>query len=333
MKNQSASNSSGVSRVWRWLLSIACLGLAGWVVQLRHEIDDLKTAATDAEARAKDAVQAAKAANADAKRWQAVAASDVAPAGNEPEPALASDDAATQAESKRRVDAQAAAALMNNPAMRDIINSQQAVLTQVTYKDLMDRFNLKPEERDYFQKLLIKKQTDLVNLGMSMMNPALSPQDRMAIVQQLRESQTTGVAQIQEFLNDDADFAAYQAYQQQETERREVGLFESAVAQSEPLDTAKADALAATMADERKNYPFTVDFYNDTSLGQPQNLNAATVNKFFEEQAGFENQVAAKAAEILSPTQLQAFRQNQAASRAMLRSKLNFVVQSASGGQ
>ncbi len=315
------------------LLSLACFGLVAWVLDLRHEIDQMKTATADAESRAAASARAAKTAAADARRWQAVAASDLGAAKNEPAPATPDEAEAAKAEHKRKVDADAAAAIMNNPAMRDIINSQQAVLTEVTYKDLMDRLNLSPAERDYFQKLLVKKQTDLVNLGMAMMNPGLSPQDRMGVLQQLRDSQSTGVAQIQEFLNDDSDFAAYQAYQQQETERREVGLFESAVAQSEPLEPAKADALAGLMAQERQNYPFTVDFYNDAMLARPQNLTSDVVNKFFEEQQGFQDQVAAKAADILSPAQLQAFRQNQAATRAMMKTKLNFVVQGVSAGQ
>jgi len=57
------------------------------------------------------------------------------------------------------------------------------------------------------------------------------------------------------------------------------------------------------------------------------------VNKFLDEQAQYQAQVADKAAALLTPTQLQAFKQNQAAMRQMTKMQMSNIVQMSGGGQ
>jgi hypothetical protein len=76
-----------------------------------------------------------------------------------------------------------------------------------------------------------------------------------------------------------------------------------------------------------------VDFYNKVNFGNPAVLNMPTVNTFLDEQAQFQGQVADKAAALLNPAQLQAFKQNQAAMRQMTKMQMSNIVQMSSGGQ
>jgi len=112
-----------------------------------------------------------------------------------------------------------------------------------------------------------------------------------------------------------------------------VGMFEGALTSGDSLDPATSDALANLQSEERKNFSFTVDFYNQENLGNPAVLNTTAVQTFLDEQTRFQAQVAGKVAELLTSAQLQVFKQNQAAVRQMSSMQLNSIVQMAGGGR
>lgn len=230
-------------------------------------------------------------------------------------------------ESKRRVDTEAMSSLVKSPMMQKIMASQTTAVLQMTYGRLMDHLELSGEEREYLQRLLVEKQTNLQNLGMQLMNPGLSGDDRSAIMTNLTEAWKSGEAKIREFLNDEADYAYYQIYNKQEPERKEVGMFEGSLKEGELLDAATSDALANLQSESRKNFPFTVDFYNQENFGKPGILNSGAVQTFLDEQTKFQAGVAEKAADLLSPAQLQVYKQNQAAVRQMANMQLNSIIQ------
>lgn len=192
---------------------------------------------------------------------------------------------------------------------------------------------LAPNEHDYLLGLLVEKQTNLQNLGIQLMNPGLTDESRAAILKQLSDTWTQGETKIREFLNDDADFAYYQSYSQQEPERKEIGMFEATLPEGNSLSPATADALAALQNEARKDFPFTVDFYDQQNFGNPAVLNTASVQRFLDEQVRFQSQVAERAASLLPPDQLALFKQNQSAVRQMSAMQLNSIVQLAGGGQ
>jgi len=84
--------------------------------------------------------------------------------------------------------------------------------------------------------------------------------------------------------------------------------------------------------DSRKSYPFTVDFYNKQNWVNPQVLNPPAVGKFLDEQTQFQAQTAQQAAQMLTPAQLQAYEQNQAAVRQMMKMQLSSLIQMSGGG-
>ncbi|MFN0126401.1 MAG: hypothetical protein ACKV19_06945 [Verrucomicrobiales bacterium] len=152
-------------------------------------------------------------------------------------------------------------------------------------------------------------------------------------MQQLSDAWTNGETKIREFLNDDADFAYYQKYSNQEPERKEIGMFEATLPDGNSLSPGTADALAALQNDARKAFPFTVDFYDQQNFGNPAVLNTASVQRFLDEQARFQSQVAQRAASLLPPDQLALFKQHQSAVRQMSAMQLNSIVQLAGGGK
>ncbi|MGI8602243.1 MAG: hypothetical protein ACR2OZ_04505 [Verrucomicrobiales bacterium] len=239
--------------------------------------------------------------------------------------------AAARAESKRRVNREEMAAMLKSPVMQKILASQTSALMQMTYDRLMNRLQLSPEERDYFQRLLVEKQSNVQNLGMQFLNADLPAEERQALVKKIEEAWTAGEAKIREFLNDETDFAYYQTYNHQEAERKEVGMFEASLPEADTLDAARSDNLANLQSEARKDFHFTVDFYDQRNFGNPTVLNSAAVQRFLDEQTEFQSQVAEKAAALLTPSQLAAFKQNQAAMRQMMNMQLTSIVQMANG--
>jgi len=314
-------------------LAVACLilmALLAWVQSQSSALNaanaDLKKSLAASEKRARDA-------EADAVHWRRQTESLLAFTGrsavNPGNPA----DISTAANHKRNFNPAELSAFATSKGMQNVMASQQAAIIAMTYKDLLDRFKLSPEERDYMQKLLLDRQMIQVTNGMQMMNPGLTPDERAALGQQIMQGVQADDARIHDFLNSDADAAAYQSYHQQEPERAEVGMFESSLSADNALDPATADSLAGLLANARKNFPFTVDFNNNANFANPAVLNTPTVNKFLDEEAQLQAQVTEKAAALLTPAQLQAFKQNQATLSQMTKMKLSNIVQMSGGGQ
>jgi len=322
------------SRIPLLLLGGLCAGLAIWATQLHSEVKDLSDENTVTQKKLESADRLLKTASAAAKKWSDLQVRQVQSSERAAAITLAPDSTeAAKAEHKRNVNAEEVASMVKNPAMRSLISSQQAAMIQMTYRDLLDQLKLSPDERDYMQKLLLERQMAAVNPGMQLMNPTLSSDERAALIQQIQDGVAASSAKIHDFLNDETDYTTFQNYSKQEPERTEVGMFESSLGGADALDPAKADALAGLLGDSRKNFPFTVDFYNHSNFGNPRVLNTATVNKFLDEQAQYQSQVAEKAADLLTPSQLEAFRQNQGTQRQMMKMQLTNIVQMAGGGQ
>jgi hypothetical protein len=306
------------------ILALACLGLGLWAWSLSGQVGSLQKDDDDLRSKLAKTEQRARADASEVSLLRALTphnAAGVAISATNPA------DAANSAR-KRNLNPDEMAALIKNPAMQSIISSQQGAMMQMAYRDLMDKLKLSPEERDYMQKLLVAKQMDKMNIGMQYLNPALSADDKAAIGQQFVQAQQADDANMHTFLNSDADFAAYQAYSQQMPEHTEVGMVETALAgSSEPLDANTADALVNLMDTTRQNFSFTVDFNNESNFGNPALITSDNVNTFLDQETQYQAQVADKAAQLLTPAQLDAFKQNQAAMMQMTKQKLNSILQ------
>ncbi len=296
-----------------------CAGLAGWLVQSRSEINDLKAAQADLTQKLDAETKRTRVASAEAANSRKQMGNVIGEAG-----ALQKAVDAEKAANKRNFTKEELATLSKNPALQSLIASQQSAIIDMTYSAMLDRFKLAPDERDYLEKLLMEKQMVQVSLGMQMMNSALSPEERMALGRQIGQGIQESNAKIRNFLNNDQDYAYYTDYAKQEPERLEVGMFTQSVG---GLDATTSESLATMLSEERASYPFTVNFYDHSNFGNPAYLNAATINKFLDEQTQFQATVAEKAAGLLTPAQQEAFKQNQTAVRQMTKMQLNSIIQ------
>ncbi len=224
-------------------------------------------------------------------------------------------------------------AALQDPRVHDAILAQQANAAAVIFADLFKHLQLSPDQRDRLLKLLVEKQTNQAEYSLKMMDASLSNAARSQLVQQLQTANDSADAQIRDFFNNDADYAFYQSYVQQEPERMEVSALTDTLASANlPLDPAQADALVNLMYQERANFKFTLDFYDQTKLN-PQSITGPAADTFLQEQEQLQNQIAQRAAGMLTSEQMTIFRQNQANMRQLMQTNLTMARQLAVSGQ
>ena len=78
------------------------------------------------------------------------------------------------------------------------------------------------------------------------------------------------------------------------------------------LDPTQVDALFNLMYEERSNFKFAEDLSDAPALLDPKDLTPETIAEYLTAEEQLQNQIAAKAADILTPAQLDAFKRNQA---------------------
>ncbi len=309
------------------VLSLLCIILAGGTIYSLSQLRDLESAQADMQKKLDAEAKEAKDLAADAAHWRKQRDNLLGQNSNASKPADADKSA-----SKRILSQDELKTLVKNPMMQSMIASQQSAAIAMTYSAMLDHFKLAPEERDYLQKLLVDKQMVQVNLGMQMMNASMSPEDRAALGQQIGQGMADDDAKIKTFLNDDKDYAYYQTYTQQEPERLEVGMLQTSLGDN-ALSADQSEALANLLSDSRNSYPFTVNFYDHRNFGNPGVINSTSINKFLDEQTQFQASLVEKAAGLLTPAQLEAFKQNQANVRQMTRMQMNSIQQLTGSGQ
>ncbi len=209
-------------------------------------------------------------------------------------------------------------ALLQNPKTRDLIAAEQRRLMEATYADLIKSFDLNAEEHAHFINLLVNKQFAQMDLGSALMSADLDPEARAALTKKLQDSMIVADDKIQEFLNNDEDFAAYKNYSDQQPERVQLQSLDSSLAGAgQPLSTDQKTALLNAMYKERKNFDFPVA--NGAAADTPVS------EQILQQQERLQAQIEVRAAQILTPAQLKVFQAGQAASRQSMRAGTQMV--------
>lgn len=226
----------------------------------------------------------------------------------------------------------AMAAMMDNPAMKDLMVAQQKAQLDLFFKGLYEKLNLSPEELEHFKGLLTELQMVNVESGMKLMSGDLTGPEREALFKKIKEDQEAGKARIKEFLNDESDYAYYEFYSTTLNERMTTsGLNKTLAEKGIPLDAGQEESLVQLMYDERQKIDYEFD-YNDQNNIDPTTLTAESVTRFLAQQDQLQGNVAASAATLLTPEQQEIFAQSQQQMRAMQEMGLNMAQQMFNSG-
>ncbi len=200
--------------------------------------------------------------------------------------------------------------MMSNPAMKEMVKSQQKGIMESVYGDLINAFEFGDEERKHFMNLLVERQLAGMDEGMQMMS-VKSVEEREALAASAEEKKDVITEQIKTFLNGGEDYDRFEVYSKQMPERQQMtGLKAAMEAAGAPLESEKVESLVEVMHEARTSFPFDHDFNNEADMDVSK-LTSANVNRFVEQSQQLNRSILERAGEILDETQLGIFQTTQ----------------------
>jgi hypothetical protein len=204
--------------------------------------------------------------------------------------------------------------MMKNPAMREMAKQQQLAMQDMIYSDLYSALHLNDEDKAYFRQLLAARTGFQADAGMRLMDSSLTPEARQAIVDEMKQQNDQGDANIRTFLDNDADYQLYQHYQQTASERIFLTMNQGAF-DADPLTPEQQTQLIDTMhnaAISSGNSPG-----NYAAPFDPSKFTQAAMDEQLQRLDRQAQAINTAAAAFLSAQQLQILNQIQASQRNM----------------
>ncbi|MGH8047376.1 MAG: hypothetical protein ACREKL_09030 [Chthoniobacterales bacterium] len=204
------------------------------------------------------------------------------------------------------------ASMMDNPAMRKMMSTQQRRMLEENYADLLTQFHFTADEREQFLNLLSAKE--MLNMDYSVKVMKAAPEDREALSDELHKATENADDDLREFFNNDADFATYENYRKQLVQRSELReLAPDMNSIHQPLSADQEKSLLDIMSAEQKAAPSTANNMED-----PTNM-PETMDRMIKEQELLQKRIAARAATVLTTGQLEVLQRTQVKNLEMLK--------------
>lgn len=214
--------------------------------------------------------------------------------------------------------------MLEAPGMKDLMKQQGLIQIEMIYGKLFERFQLTSEEKENFKQLLSARFAAQQDLGLKMMDSDLSAEQRKQFTGEYEAAKKASDASIQTFLSNEADYQAFQHWEDTQPERMQ---FEMMGGRShfssvgEPLSPEHEQQLIDIMAAERKAPSALPDLSKPENFS-PENMTEEKVQQQLR-NLDLQNQaIAQKAAAFLSPAQLQALSKLQQQTRTMAETGL-----------
>jgi hypothetical protein len=168
------------------------------------------------------------------------------PARTKSRPAVDPSVAATAPKPEEDSMAKTVRKMFDNPAGKSLMNQQTKMVVGMMYQDFISTLKLSNDEQEYFKDLMSKDVSSQQELGMKMMGA--TPEEQKTLVAELEKRKEENKAEIEKFLNNDADVKAFETYQQRMPEHQQVAGIRAVMSGAgEPLDAATEGKLVDAM--------------------------------------------------------------------------------------
>lgn len=215
--------------------------------------------------------------------------------------------------------------MLKNPAMKEMMATQQMILFDQQYAGLMEQLQLQGTEKDAFKQIIVDGIKAQSGLGLKLMDESLSPEQRNAIAKEITDSKQATDQQVRTFLNDESDFQAYRNWEETKTERLQINAQKTTFAAAgAPLDARQEQQLLEAMVAVRKQPKPGV---NLTQGLTPEAVSQQMANYDLDAQ-----QLYNRAAGFLSPAQLETFQQIQQQQRGLQEAGLKMATMAGGSG-
>jgi hypothetical protein len=208
--------------------------------------------------------------------------------------------------------------ILENPAMKEMIKAQQKAtigpVIDKQYAEFFQQMNLTPEQWATMKELLEKKILAGLDAGLAMMDGSLYGAQRAELSKQAKSANDDADAQIKQFLGDE-NYKTFQDYEKTSPYRTAVGQFSDQLAGSAtPLSEDQQAQLIQAMSDEQSGFKFTKNFGNKNPANGDY---AARINQYAMEKEKLDQRVLARAQQVLTPEQAEAFQKYQTTQRTL----------------
>lgn len=206
--------------------------------------------------------------------------------------------------------AEGLAKMMGDPKMRDMMKAQARMGIDMMYRDLFDLLNLPEPQRTQFEKLITEKATAGMDAGFALMSGDKTAEEKKAAGEEVKAKTEEIEKKIKDLLGQE-DYDRVKRYEDSTMERMQIKTFSNMLATKDlTLDEATETKLMDAMYQEREKFPFAKNFV-DQHNPDISRFTAENAAKFGEEYAQLNQKIAERATGILSPAQLEVFRQSQ----------------------
>ena len=198
--------------------------------------------------------------------------------------------------------------MMQDPAMKKMVRSQQRATLDMMYSGLFKQLRLSPDRQTALTDVMLDAQMHQVENAGSLLDGAEGTDPAKARLA-MEESKKSTDARIKELLGDE-HFAEYQDYQQNIGERMQVSQLQSQMeAANLPLQEPQVAQIMQVMQEERQRVPLVLPTGQNVNPADLKALmNAENLEKQLQWQEDFNQRVLERASAVLTPDQLKVYR-------------------------
>lgn len=220
--------------------------------------------------------------------------------------------------------------LFKDPAMKEMIKAQQKAfigpMIQKNYADFFKQLNLTSEQADHLKELLQQKMLVSADQGMAMLDGTKTLEELKQAGKDIKAETDALDQSIKEFLGDE-NYKNFKEYETSLPSRMSLNQFRDQVAGSESrLDAAQEQQLLNAMQDTRSSFKWTTDYQKNPGDGNfAEMFNEDRMNKHFQEQIDYDNQLVERAKSFMNGQQLTAFQEFLKTQRTMQEAGLKMA--------
>ncbi len=203
----------------------------------------------------------------------------------------------------------ALAGMMKNPYMKETMKAQQKVAVEQMYGDLLKSLNLTDEQKRQFHEMLVERQQFMAEAGITMMSG--TPEEKKKAMDLMKDAKA-GYEQVVHDLFGAETAEAFKQYEDRLPEHSSLAMFKSALPVADAMNAQQESDLVAALYQERKNVP--ADSLLNKQRGQapdPAQMTEEKIAQTLQQMEQLQQRNLARAATILTPAQLEQFKQYQ----------------------
>jgi hypothetical protein len=193
--------------------------------------------------------------------------------------------------------------MMKDPAMKQMLRSQQKIVMDQMYGDLFKELQLSPAEREQFTGVLLDNaMKSMTHAGTVFQGEG---EAKTTALQSIAEQQKEMNASLKTFLGDER-YARYEDYQKTISERTQLNLFRQQMAEgAQPLQDRQVPQLLDILREERARVPSVLgDAPGQSAAMLKAVASEETMTQHFQWQEDLNQRVLDRAGQVLSPEQL-----------------------------